>query len=172
MLFTSSDKFQVPIPTIFHSFEHDAPFSKCVSCDRPLREKGVSYFIEKLYRKDEVVFEYALCESCRSASSEMISFESMTDIGSFLMDKMDSFSEREKLLANFDNSVQPWLKNCFFTDSERISCDNFQICAECDGPDLVVSLLPMMISEEATEIFQSLMSKQTRDSLEISLERH
>lgn len=164
MIFEDMPRFQVPIPSIFHSFEKDAPFSECVACGRPLLRDGVSYFIEKAFRKGEVVFEYVICEFCRGVVSETISFESMSNIGAYLTENMDAFAGRGELLEGFDNSVQAWLSECFFTGTKRRECDSYQICAECDGLNLVVSLLPMVISEEAAETFQSLMSKQTRDS--------
>ena len=164
MIFTPTEKFQVPIPVIFHSFERDALFAECVVCGRQLLEDGVSYFIEKAYRDSEVIFEYSICDECRGTANDWISFDSMTNIGSYLFDNMDAFNKRGDLLSDFDNSVKPWLDSCFFTETGRSACDNYQICAECEGGNLVVSFLPMMISEEAAEIFQSLMSKQTRDS--------
>jgi hypothetical protein len=164
MIFGDMERFQVPLPTIFHSFEKESPFSECVACGRKLLVGGVTYFIEKAYRRGEVIFEYAICDSCRCAANEMISLESMSNLGAYLAENIESFMSRGELLEGFDNSVQPWLKKCFFTETPRETCENFQICAECDGPNLVVSLLPMMISEEAAEIFQSLMSKRTRES--------
>jgi len=166
MIFSQSEKFQVPVPTIFHSFEKDAPFSECVSCGRKLLEHDVGYFIEKAYQSKEVIFEYAICDSCRGAVSGMISCESMSNIGAYLMERSDSFLGRGELLENFDNTVTPWLSKCFFTENLRDDCDSYQICAECEGPNLVVSVLPVMISQEAVETFQSLMSRQTRESFE------
>ena len=166
MILPPTERFQVPIPRAFHSFELGGPFDKCMVCGRDILKDGTTYFIEKAYRSGEVVFEYAICDSCRGDANEMISFESMSNIGIYLMEHSDALARRSALLNSFDNSVVPWLDSCFFTGTERSECPDFQICAECLGDQLVVSLLPMLISQEAGETFQSLMSKQTRDNFD------
>jgi len=160
-----NQSFTIPIPRIFHSFFHEGMFHECTACSKQLLD-GASYFIEKAYRKGEVVFEYAMCDECRMGMGEEISFESMMNIADYFMSHANLMERKDCLLQNFDNTVKPWLEKCLFTEKPRIECESYQICAECEGRNLLVSFMPFMISEDATEEIQSLISKQTRESFD------
>jgi hypothetical protein len=166
LVFDDNQSFTLPIPRIFYSFFHEGMFPECSVCSRPLLNDGTSYFIEKAYRKSEVIFEYAMCDECRSGMGEEISFESMMNLTEYFMEHGDLMLRRDRLMRNFDNSVKPWLDECLFTGEKRTEIDDYQICAECSGTNLVASFLPFMISGNATEEIQSLISKQTRESFD------
>ncbi len=164
MLDSPDQFFTIPIPRIFHSFFHEGMFPECSVCNKKLLVDEVSYFIEKAYQKGEVAFEYAMCDDCRMSMGEELSLESMMNLANYFMEHGDLIARRELLMDNFDNSVKPWINECLFTGKLRSECKSYQICAECDGENLVVSFLPFMISSEAIEEIQSLISKKTRDS--------
>jgi len=158
--------FTVPIPKIFHSFELDAPFAKCSVCGNDLASSGVPYYIEKAFKGDEVVFEYAMCDNCRGEMSGELSMESMMNLGRFFMENVDFVYRIGELLSKFDNSVKPWLEHCAITGKQRSECEEFQICAQCENDQIVVDLAPMMISSEATLRIQELLSKKTREGFD------
>jgi len=158
--------FSIPIPKIFHSFFHEGMFPSCNVCDKGLLQEGVSYFIEKAYQKREVAFEYAMCDECRMAMGEELSLESMMNLANYFMEHGDLLARREHLIANFDNNIKPWINECLFTGKLRSECESYQICAECEGTNLIVSFLPFMISEDAVEDIQKLISKKTRESFD------
>ena len=168
MQFIDSDNrsFSVPIPRIFYSFFHEGMFPKCSVCETPLLKDGVSYYIEKAYNKGEVVFEYAMCNDCRSSMEDEISEESQVSIFNYFFEHMDVMQSHGELIENFDNSVKPWLASCLLTGTKREETESYQICAECEGSNLVVAFLPLMISSDATEEMQKLISKKTRESFD------
>lgn len=161
--FDSQSELSIPVPRIFHSFEHDGPFRSCSSCNAPLLEPGTSYFIEKVLQGKEVIFEYAMCSNCRDTMQTELSFESMLRIGSYMMQHLD-IEPRMRLIEGFDNNIAPWLDTCVFTGMPRKDCNRYQICAEFSGPNMLVSLLPMMVCEKAAEDMQELLSAKTRES--------
>jgi hypothetical protein len=163
---SSNGHFTVPLPRIFHSFFHEGPFPECTVCGKALLEDGVSYFIEKAYSRGEVIFEYAMCDECRSGMGEELSFESMMNIAAYFMEHGDLIERRERLMEAFDNSIKEWIEECIFTGRKRAECDSYQICAECEGSNLVVSFMPFMVSGEATEELQNLLSKETKESFD------
>ena len=163
---TDEKSFLIPIPKIFHSFFHEGMFSRCSVCDISLLKEGVSYYIEKAYNKGEVVFEYAMCNECRVSMETYISEESQMAIFNYFFEHFDAMKEHAELLEKFDNSVKPWLETCLLTGRRRDETACYQICGECNGPSLVVSFLPFMISSEATEEMQGLLSKKTRENFD------
>lgn len=157
--------FSIPIPRIFYSFEHEGIFQNCTVCDNFLLDDNISYFIEKAYRAQEVVFEYAMCTECRDSMETELSMESMVNIGNYFIEHVN-MNYRQELLEQFDNNIKPWLDECIFTGTTRSECQDYQICAECQGGQLIVSFLPLMISSKAIEEIQELMSKKTRESFD------
>lgn len=163
---SENNNFTVPVPRIFHSFEKEGIFTNCTVCDSFLLEEGVSYFIEKAFKGNEVIFEYAMCDNCREGIEEEISLESMMNLGNYFMEHVDMYERYETLIHKFDNSVKPWVDKCLFTAKPRIECESYQICAACEGANLIVSFLPFMVSSDAAEEMQMLMSKKTRESFD------
>ena len=161
-----NQSFSVPIPRIFHSVFHRGMFPECSVCEAPLLKDGVSYFIEKAYRRGEVVFEYAMCSNCRSSIENEISDESQMAIFNYFFEHMDVMRSHGGLIDGFDNSVKPWLASCLLTGAKREEMESYQICAECEGANLIVSFLPLMISTSVTEEMQELLSKETRESFD------
>ena len=159
-------RFLIPIPRIFYSFFHETLFPECTVCGKSLLDEGVSYFIEKAYRKGEVIFEYAMCDDCKDGMGGELSMESMMNIANYFMEHGDLIARRAELMQNFDNSVKPWVSECLFTGKLRSECEMYQLCAACEGRNLVVSFLPFMVSEDAIEDIQSLLSKETKESFD------
>ena len=163
---SDNNSFNVPVPKIFYSFEKEGIFTNCSVCDSFLLEEGVSYFIEKAFKGTEVIFEYAMCDNCREGMGEEISLESMMNLGNYFMENVDMHERYETLIAQFDNSIKPWVEKCLFTEKQRGECESYQICALCEGSKLIVSFLPFMVSSGAAEEMQELMSKKTRESFD------
>ncbi len=158
--------FSVPIPKIFHSFELGSPFSKCSVCGKNLLTSPDAYFIEKAFRGEEVIFEYAMCDSCREGMGGELSEESMENLSIFFTEQINMIERIEMLFEQFDNSVKPWLDRCLVTGKPRKECEGYQICAQCQNDQLLVALGPMMISSEATEQLQALLSKKTQEGFD------
>ena len=130
-----------------------------------VNNRAVTYHqLEKIYQAREVIFEYAVCESCKSEMNGQISAESLVNLADYFMDHYQGFEQREPLLKTFDNSIHEWINECIFTGTLRSECQDFQLCAECAGDQLTVSFMPFMVSGHATEEIQSLLSEETQKS--------
>jgi hypothetical protein len=159
------EEFSVPIPTCFFSTEHGTPFTSCTMCSTLLISNDINYFVEKYYRNHNIVFEYAICEQCKNSMSDGISNESMFNMSKYFMENVDIL-KRIHLLETFDNSIVPWMNNCIFTDRQRSNCSEYQLAAQCCGDQLIVSFLPFMVSMQATEEIQTLISKATKENFD------
>lgn len=161
-----NQNFTIPIPRIFYSFFHEGMFPECSVCGKALLTDDSSYFIEKCFQKGEVIFEYAMCDDCRTGMGEELSLESMMNLAQYFMKHGDLLERRKSLINQFDNSVKPWVEECLFTGKLRTDCESYQICATCEGRNLVVSFFPFMVSWDAIEEIQGLLSKQTKESFD------
>lgn len=158
-------QYSMPIPKIFHSVEHGGVFKYCSVCKIYLLDDEISYFIEKAFRGTEAVFEYAMCSNCRDSMETEVSMESMMNIGNYFLEHVN-ISYRKELMETFDNNIKPWLNECIFTGNQMNECQDYQICAECQGANIMISFFPLMISSQAVEEIQQLMSKKTKENFD------
>jgi hypothetical protein len=154
------------IPEIFHSFQAEGPFERCLICERYLLKDGVQYLIEKAYKKEEVIIECATCMDCCINMREELSRESLQRIDSYFDEHVDLLMRRRKLIRTSSDRLEPWIDKCVITGRDRSEQENFQVYAQCDGKDLLFSYLPYMISGAAINQMYKLLSKKTRDHLD------
>jgi hypothetical protein len=159
------EAFSVPIPTCFYSIETGIPFVSCSVCSCNLFDYGKDYFIEKVFRDANVEFEFSICEDCKSKLSEQISLKSMMSMSNYFMNNFD-LETRIKIIDNFDNSIVPWLEKCIFKGTPRRNCRDYQMSAHCNKDQLIVSILPFMVSFKASEEMQKTISKETKESFD------
>ena len=156
----------IPIPEIFHSFLYEGMFSECCVCDIELLHDGTGYIIEKAFKGDEVIFEYAMCNVCRMDMYEELSKKSLTLIEHYFDERINLVERRQDLLEGYDQSIEPWIDKCILSGKPRMDCDGYQIYADCDGGDLLFSYLPYIISCDSIDEIQELLSLKTRDRLD------
>ncbi len=65
-----------PIPEELYSFYEERPFKSCTRCGEGLVDFEQGYRVSKVYRGEEVIFEYALCLHCLRTMFEESSEES------------------------------------------------------------------------------------------------
>ena len=159
------EAYSVPIPTCFHSTELGGLFKSCTICKCDLLNSNKDYYIEKIFRDMNVEFEYAMCDDCKSELSGKVSMKSMMNIGNYFMKNFDMES-RMAMIDNFDNSIIPWIERCIFKGIARCNCRDYQLSSHCRNEHLIVSILPFMVSFEATEEIQQTISKETKDSFD------
>ncbi len=136
-------------------------------CERPLRTPGTQYLVEKAYRENETIYEYAQCLDCFMEMHEEISPESQACIDEYF-EKRINFESRQLLLRDGINStlnVDDWLAHCVVTRMPRSECIDYTAYALCDGPRLVLCDLPYIVSGQSMEEVVSLLSTSTRDRL-------
>lgn len=154
---------RVAIPRIFHSLETERPFRNCIVCRRWLWEGPVPYMIERVFRGREPILEYAMCLECQEESRRQISAESRRRIEAHLRDALSTERLMERWWQLKDHPrIEPWLRNCVITGKARQECAGYQIMAYCEGAELLLGGLPMMISDQAMEEISSLLSVETK----------
>ena len=155
----------IPVPPILHSVEKEGLFDKCIVCQRNLLDEDTRYLIEKGFRGERVIFEYAICYGCRDQMAEGISLESRKKLGEMWNRKVDLKKRRRKLLKKSKTNIEPWIEYCILGGDRRDKVEAYQIYAECQGSDMLFSYHPYIIGELAIEELIKLLSKKTLDIL-------
>ncbi len=155
----------IKIPSQFYSLYHEGMFPTCVDCNRNLLAGDCDYWIERVFRGAEPICEMAMCADCRQGISQELSQDSLMRINAFVEERFDVEARYEASLAWPGNEIDRWLDSCIITKKPAAECRNFQIAGLCRGKHLSIDMLPIMISHEAIEEMQKLMSKKTRDRL-------
>jgi hypothetical protein len=122
--------------------------------------------IEKVVRRipemkvTETIFEYALCTACSAKMHESLSSESRARIQEFFATHVN-FSERLQLLANKTVRLQRWINECLVRNTPISKTREYQLVAECNGPNIVYSSMPFALSMEAIEEMTMLLSEKS-----------
>jgi hypothetical protein len=156
----------VPIPEIFHSIQHSGLFTKCIDCEKQLLEDDTTYLIEKAIKRNEVIFEYAICLDCATKLHGELSMESMQKIQEYFEKNVD-MEQRFFDYEDMDKSdTSPWIDTCLVKNTPIDKCEEYQLYAMCSGDKMVVNVLPYMVSHAAIEDLQDLISKKTKDRMD------
>ncbi len=155
-----------PIPPEFESFAEDGPFRQCQVCGCPIYTTEQPYLIERAFKKDEVIFEYAICLDCRTKMQKQISQESQTRVDHYFHEHVDLIQRREHLMKQSDRRLVDWIDHCIITGKSREEAGEYQIMSICSADHMLYDYLPMMISAEAMEEITKLLSPKTKDHLD------
>lgn len=160
------------IPEDFYAYETGKPIEHCISCDKNLLETDSDYIIEKAIKQyteskvKDVIFEYAMCFDCIEKMKEKISEKSMNNIMKYMMNS-SSFEQRQlQYLQNGNYNVHDWIGQCVVKGSTIENLPEYQIACQCKGNQMIFSHMPYMISYEATEELQEVLSAETKDELD------
>ena len=138
------------IPKDFHSFESDAPFERCIQCNKYLLDDDTEYIIEKAvknyerYEAKDVVFDYAICMDCAEEMRKEISKESWQSMMNYFQQNMDVHAR----LQMQNQSPTENLSKCMIKNTHMDQCSEYQIYAHCRGNKLNMENPPYMISGE------------------------
>lgn len=137
-----------PIPRELCSDYTDEPFSNCTRCGESLKDFPGGFQISKAWKRGECVFEYALCDHCRSSLMEEFSQESKKRLAQFQDEKV-----------NFECG----LDSCSVCNKPRTSGNEaeFVLTGVCSGDRLLHGL---MVCGTCGEETQKLISTHTRDT--------
>ena len=160
-----SDNF-TPIPEKFWSFETGEPFKTCSLCGIDLTEPGTNYLIEKAYKKEEVLFEYAMCWDCKSNISKELSRKSLELIANYFDEHVDIEKRLEEGIEKKGLNADNWLEHCLIKGTPIAEADEHHICGQFVDEDLVFSGFPYALSDKAMEDLVELLSDETRGSLD------
>jgi len=139
-------------------------------CEKVL-DDGTRYMIEKALRYNkkfnitETLFEYAICAACHEKIAVKLSQESLQRLGNYFAETMDH-SNRTALLFTTSTDLNEWIGKCAVKGTNVKDCTEYQMCCECEGEQMMMSHLPMMLSEEAMLEMNELLSAETKDELD------
>lgn len=137
-----------PIPPDLYSEYEERPFRHCSRCGETLADFEGGFQVSKAYKRGECVFEYAICDHCRTALMEEFSDES------------------KKRLMEFQNesvSLERGLDGCSVCGTSRSGSPmtEFVLTGICEQDRL---LHGMMVCGKCGEKTQELISKPTKDT--------
>lgn len=154
----------LPVPERLHSDETGRPFESCSVCGGRVIDEGTPYLIEKGVLRGETIYEYAMCFECRASMQSELSESSRKRIEHYFDERVDLVERHRKLNREHPDSVEPWLSTCLLSGKDL--GDEYQLFAQCDGPDLVFAYLPYAICGSEIENIQQILSKETRERLD------
>ena len=160
------------IPEVFYSSDMNRPFSVCTMCGAELINSNSSYIIEKAVKNypetkvKDIIFEYAMCIYCLENLRVSFSTKSLERINNYIMEETDLPLRRNQLIGLENLDVDDWLSNCIVNNKTQDDLPEYQIMCQCQGEFMLFTYMPYMLSCDATEEMQELLSKKTKDELD------
>jgi hypothetical protein len=167
------------IPKEFYSDYLDAPFARCVDCERQLLDSDEVYSVLKSYVGKEPVFEMAICADCSTRLAESYSEESKANFRKAMAD----WSGPARALFSDEEPPEPQeqprplmvaadvdrLEHCGGCGRSRSECRRYSIVGAFLGsgfftPTIAPFSLPLMICDECNAAATENISRHTRDT--------
>lgn len=167
----TGDEHKTDIPERFFSDAEGKPFEHCQVCGKFLLDPGTSYVVEKAVKSIpghefySTVFEYAICLNCHSKFQQGMSAESVQNLQRYYAQVVAERGRRSLIIDREDFNLDSWLSHCFFTGESVEKMEEYQVVAQFNGPSLVMSMPPMLISGSAIEEMSHLLSDKTIDEM-------
>ncbi len=123
------------------------------------------YLIERIFRGNEPIIEYAMCFRCRIGQQEQISQASLLRLQQLWDGRVDQDQRAAEMVGAYlkgDVTVDAWTDHCVLTGTPLEKCKDHQVVALAVGDELLLSYLPVMISDIAIEEIQKLLSEKTK----------
>lgn len=133
------------IPSVFHSFQHDGPFSNCIECSRDLA--NTTYVIRKSTSNGEVMFEFAMCMKCLVNMHQ--------DFSKLTKERIEAFVEMNR--KHYED-----IERCNFCGADKEDCSEFGVGGVFYGSKMIRYQEPSLTCGKCSERVQNLISPQTR----------
>jgi len=159
----------ITIPKYLYDSDTNLPVSFCKICNKPLLESKSDYIIQKTIRNypdnklKEIIFEFAICFECNERMRLDLSQESQDRINEYLYQNIDFNKRMELGMYSPESNIDEWTNTCIITGKPVKSTPEYTILAHCRADKLVVSMLPYVISFEAMNAMEDLLSEKTRE---------
>jgi hypothetical protein len=146
------------IPDHFYNEDSHSPFVECVICNEDLNDKV--YFIEKAYKrypgedKHQVIFEYAICQSCAEKKNKDLSQESKDNLMNFMNDRL--LSRMEDGIPEDERET-----HCLVSGNNLSDCDEYVTYGQFKGHKMLIGMFPYTLSGEVLDEVTELLSDQT-----------
>jgi hypothetical protein len=135
-------------------------FDRCIDCNDALRERGTMYFVIKHVRREETIYEMAICAGCLEKLSAGYSEASRRHIDRVFAERVN-FRERFDRLQATSGRWESWVESCLFTGTPRGEARECQVVALCRGSTMLVSGYPFALCDAAIELLQAGISDET-----------
>ena len=143
-------------------------YTECVRCGDAL---DGTYYVERALRRDEPLFEFALCERCVMGFGLEMSDDSVMAIGNFWLRHCDVDAREARLEAASD--AGSLVDTCLLSGEPRAALDEVQVWAWCRGDQVVADLFgPAVVSGAMMERLGEGLSRQTRDAMDDFVRDH
>lgn len=135
-------------------------FHHCSMCKNSLENQ--LHFIEKAYHRNlgdsahTVIFEYAICETCKREMMKKISQESLLKMQNFMEEHQNEMQE----LMNFPKD----LNHCSFSQRPIEEMDEYHVIAAVQNG--IPQFQPMVFGPEFLESYQELLSEKTKEAFD------
>ena len=162
------------IPKIFRSTDTGEYLSNCIMCDKFLLEANEKYFLEKAVKKymntdiEDVIFEYAICESCADGAKDNLSKESeknMMNLFEELWSKSETLPRLISRTYTLDDSDE-WLERCAMTDKKIEDIYEYQIVGIAMNKQMEFGLFPFLISGDVGDMVVDVLSAKSKDEMD------
>lgn len=151
-----------PIPSKLYSEDTGKAHAQCKICQKDFGEHEV-YGIQKVYKnypdqEAQVLFDFALCQSCMEEARAELSVESRLRIDQFMMEKLEALT-----VEGIDPQLRYEQGECTLSGKPLNEAQEYQVAALCQGEQILES--PMVLSDEMLDAIQELLSDKSRDEL-------
>jgi hypothetical protein len=169
----AADKYHmIDIPKVFRTFISEDYFRNCITCDKYLLDEETEYVIEKVIREGYVELEYSMCLECVEKMRQKMSKESMERVNHYFEENFNFYDKRYDLFASKISNIDDYISHSLFKDKSIHDLDEYQLLGHCRGNKMLLSVFPYIVSKDAIEEVQELLSAKTREELDDFTDKH
>jgi hypothetical protein len=154
----------------FHSAETGQPFQDCISCGLKLEDPDLPYLVSKSFRRGECIFEYAICDDCRSSMAQEFSKVSRAKLAEFFEHRV-KVKKRSAFLA-FGLTPAPWIERCAACQTPRAAVESYSIGGVLLGSEMLFDPYPLCLCGKCEEEIQDSLSQKTRGMWDDFVDTH
>lgn len=103
---------------------------------------------------------------------DAMSEESMNNVRAYFDRSVNLYDRRAELLKSEQLTVDDWLNTCLVKGTPINEMNEYQIFGQCDGKDLLFTLLPYAIGGEAIDEISMLLSNKTLGEIDGFMDDH
>lgn len=152
--------------------EEGTPFEHCKQCGKNLQYPPAAYTMEKVFKrypntpKPQVLFEYAVCDSCTDDIRNDFSEESKRSMQAYFAQNMQHAEDLEQ------RDLQKRLHTCLIKNTDLAEEQEYAVVARAHGNQMLFGQYPFAVGLTAMDEMAELLSDKTRDLLDDFVERN
>jgi hypothetical protein len=150
-----------PIPIQFQQGFFDGYFQSCQFCQCNLLDDRCNYIINKSYVDHQLVYEIAMCVTCKMELNKAYSKESIESINKLFPWKDILEKRMDIILADVEKKYEVLTDSCTLCNEKKENLANYYEYAFCNGKDLVYYHYPYLLCETCGLKIYTALSKKT-----------